>query len=309
MAHEITTIDDVLGHYRRQTAYSSAGEYAVLYDGLPDDISALRRVLQNTILHMFWISEKNYGITHEQLKAAGRELCVEFSYGTAEERLRNIAELDRRPLAEPREPAARSVGCCRDYALMLASILRHKGVPARVRTGVALYFLGPEGRLIEDHYVTEHWNAKEERWQLSDPQIDDVQRPAIEEGLDTIHLPQAAFLTGWQLLEALRESRVPETVGFPPVNVGLTYGRNKLFADFIGVTGHELPIHSWWGIGEPESADPGDETLMNRMIEILRGIDANDPAALTEALRMVETHPRLKMPDGYSVPAYASPLC
>jgi len=309
MAHELTTINDVLGHWRRQTMYSSAGEYAPLYDDLPDDVSALCRVLQNTILHVVWISEKSYGITHEQLKAAGRELCVEFSYGTAEERLCSIVELDRRSLAEPREPAARSVGCCRDYALMLTSILRHKGIPARVRTGVALYFLGPEGRLIEDHYITEHWNAKEERWQLSDPQIDDVQRPAIEEGLDTIDLPHAAFLTGWQLLEALREDRVPKTVGFPPVNAGFTYGRNKLFADFVGVTGHELPVHSWWGIGEPESVELGDEALMDRMIEILQGVGANDLTALTEALRMVETHPRLKMPNGYSVPTYASPLC
>jgi hypothetical protein len=45
------------------------------------------------------------------------------------------------------------------------------------------------------------------------------------------------------------------------------------------------------------------------MIGILWGIDANDPAALTEALELASTHPRLRMPDGYSVPTYTSPHC
>ena len=185
MTQRITTTDEVLNHYRQQTPYSTAGALALLYEDLPDHVPSLCAVLQGKILHMFWIGEKTYGITHEQLKASGRTICIEFSYELAEERLRNIVELDDRPLGEPREPGSRSVGCCRDYAVMLTSILRRKGVPARVRTGVALYFVAPEGRLIEDHYVTEHWDAAEHRWQLTDPQIDDVQRPAIEKDLNT----------------------------------------------------------------------------------------------------------------------------
>ena len=98
-------------------------------------------------------------------------------------------------------------------------------------------------------------------------------------------------------------------VGFPPNNGGLTYGRNKLFADFVGVTGHELPVHGWWGIGEPKSVEPGDDGLIDRMIDIMQGIDANDPAALAEAFELAETHPRLRMPDGYVVETYRSPLC
>ncbi|MFC2078300.1 transglutaminase-like domain-containing protein [Candidatus Bipolaricaulota bacterium] len=309
MAHELTTIADVIGHYRRQTAYSAAGEYALLYEDLPDDVPALCAVLQNTILHMFWISEMNYGITHEQLKAVGRKICVEFSCSSAEERLRNIVELDQRPLAEPREPAARSVGCCRDYALTLTSILRHRGIPARVRTGVAPYLI-PDGDRADDHYVTEYWDADLSAWRMADPQVDELQREAMSIVFDTSSFDPDRFLTGWRLVEALRTGTLqPNDVGFPPVNVGLTYGRNKLFADFVGVTGHELPVHSWWGIGEPESVEPGDEALMDRMIELLRGIDRNDPAALEEAVGLTAAHPRLKMPDGYSVPTYRSPLC
>ncbi len=124
-----------------------------------------------------------------RFEEADRRLCDEFSFSAAEERLTSILKLDDRPLSEPRSADRRSVGCCRDYALMLVSILRHRGIPAHVRMGVALYFVSSEGTLIEDHYMTEHWNPEEERWQLTDPQIDDVQRP-------TKGLIRSIFLTG-----------------------------------------------------------------------------------------------------------------
>ena len=309
MTKRISTTADLLDYYRQQTAYSTAGALASLYNDLPDDIPSLCDAIHGALIHMFWIGESTYGITHEQLKADGRKICVEFSYSSAEERLQNIMSLEGKPLRESREPRLRSIGCCRDYALMLASILRHKGVPARVRTGVSLYFVGVEGPLFEDHYITEHWNAAESRWQLTDPQIDDVQRPAVEKGLNTNDLPEDVFLTGWQLIEGLRAGNVPESVGFPPVNAGFAYGRNKLFADFVSITGHELPVHAWWGIGNPKGVEPGDDALIDLMIELLQGIDVNDPAALEEALQLAATHERLKMPNGYVVETYKAPFC
>jgi hypothetical protein len=258
---------------------------------------------------MFWIGEETYGITYERLKASGRRLCEEFSLSTAEERLAGILALDDRPLSEPRPVGKRSIGCCRDYALMLVSVLRHRGIPARVRTGVALYFVSSEGHLIEDHYITEHWNPVEKRWQRTDPQIDRVQRPAVDKGLDTLDLPDGVFLTGWQLLEAVRGGRVPESVGFPPRNAGLTYGRNKLFADFASLSGYELPVHAWWGLGEPNDTRPEDDALMNEMTGLIQAVERNDNTALVEIVRLMQTHPRLKMPDEYTVPIYRSPLC
>ena len=44
------------------------------------------------------------------------------------------------------------------------------------------------------------------------------------------------------------------------------------------------------------------------MIGILRGVEANDPTALSEALELA-SHPRLAMPDGYEVTTYQLPLC
>ncbi len=309
MAQTIATTGDVLDYYRQQSPFTDPGIYAWLYDALPEALPGLCRTLQNTILHMFWIGEETYGVTYDELRATGRQICVEFSCSSAEERLASIQSLDARPLVEFRGPASRSVGCCRDYALMLVSILRHRGIAARVRTGVARYFF-PGGHL-EDHYICESWDASAGRWQQTDAQIDEVQRKAAGLELETADLPANQFLNGWQTYEEVRTGRVePENIGFPPVNCGLTYGRNKLFADFVSVTGHEVPVHGWWGIGDPKDASqPGDDDLIEHMIKTLRGIDGNDPAALEEALDLTANHPRLRMPEGYTAGIYRSKLC
>jgi hypothetical protein len=299
-----STVDHVLAAFGRQTGNSSPGVFGVLYDALPDSLSELCHIVQNCVIHLFWIREATYGTTLAQLKVSGRRLCEEFGYSTIEQRLGSIVALKDSPLAEARPAALRSVGCCRDFALMLVSILRHKGIPARVRTGVALY-LDPNHP--EDHYVTELWNADERRWQMVDPQIDAVQREAMRLTVDTTDLPPGSFLTGRRLLDAMCSGTIQnaDKIGFPPTNAGLAYGRHKLFADFVSLTGREIPVHAWWGIGAPESVEPGDDALIDRMIALTRGIDQNDPAALREALRLSRMHPRLRMPADYRVPPWA----
>ncbi|MGD9675249.1 MAG: transglutaminase-like domain-containing protein [Candidatus Bipolaricaulia bacterium] len=290
--------------YRTQSENSSPGALGALYDSLQPDIPSLCRVVQNVLVHLFWIRESTYGVTLSRLKAAGRRLYEEFGIVTMEERLQSILALQEAPLADPRDPTHRSVGCCRDFALTLVSILRHKGIPARVRTGVALY-LDPVHP--EDHYVAEWWSESDRRWHLVDPQIDDVQRAAMRIHIDTTALPPGSFLTGWQLLDAMRSGTIAnaDRIGFPPDNVGITYGRNKLFADFVSLIGQEVPVHAWWGIGTPGDVESGDEALLDRMLALLQGIDRDDPEALREARRLGATHPRLRMPDGYRIPPWA----
>ena len=74
------------------------------------------------------------------------------------------------------------------FALMLVTLLRAKGVPARSRCGFAAYFNPPN---FEDHWVCEYWDAQERRWRLADPQIDDVWRGRLNIGFDTLDLPRS----------------------------------------------------------------------------------------------------------------------
>ena len=73
------------------------------------------------------------------------------------QRLARIMELDDRPLNIAREPERRVLGRCNSFALMLVTMLRAKGVPARSRSGFAAYFNPPN---FEDHWVCEYWDAQ-----------------------------------------------------------------------------------------------------------------------------------------------------
>jgi len=292
----IETHEDLLGFYRQQTHHSSPGPMARLFEDLPETTSALADVLHGLIIHMWWISKETYGLTHADLKAAGRDILDEISLATVEEMLSKILELDPRPLAQPREPSSRLVGNCRDYSLLLVSIFRHRGIPARARTGSATYFFPNELR-YEDHWICEVWNADRSRWQQVDAQIDDVMKRTMKMG-DPTDLPSDAFLTGWQCYEGLASGRIkPAELGYGPDFNGMSYVRQKLLADLSSVTGQEILPWGGWGVAGGDVQE-GDEQLLAEIADLLRHID--DPEVLQQARNLIATRPRVKRPDNYS---------
>jgi len=136
------------------------GPWRAAIQALPGDVSALCEIIQGLLLH----------------DAAGRSLYgtppaeVDFSRRTTlalARRLDLILAADPRPLSEARAPFQRSVGTCRDFALMLCAVLREQGTPARLRCGFADYLGG--GR-FRDHWVCEY--GQPARWDR-----DTIQRP------------------------------------------------------------------------------------------------------------------------------------
>lgn len=123
---------------------SDPGSLAALYDDLPRDIDDLCKATQGLLLHADWMAA--YGLSASYFEVGARETLP------IEQRLRRIAASDSRPLADCRTVATRAPATCRDYALMLCSIFRHRNLPARVRRGFAAYFNdGP----WEDHWICE----------------------------------------------------------------------------------------------------------------------------------------------------------
>src|SRR3712207_4652417 len=124
--------NELLAFYTQQSPITDPGPYAGLFDELPSDIDGLCRVVQG--LHMHLDEGPMYGITISQ------ERLPESDLRTVPSMLKRILEIHDLPLGEARPPEQRLIGCCRDFAVMLCAMLRHKGVPARVRFGFSLYF-------------------------------------------------------------------------------------------------------------------------------------------------------------------------
>jgi len=303
MSQRIETLKDLLGFYRTQTEITDPGPHVDAYNALPEHIPALCRTFQQNMVHMWWISEEAYGFTREMLEAGGRDILGEISLRTVAEMLDWILERDPRPLTELRTPPMRLVGNCRDYSVLLVSVLRHRGIPARARTGAARY-LHPDGSHLEDHWICEFWNGADGRWQQADPQIDGVMTTSLKLPFDPIDLPEGQFLTGWQCYDELASERVKsEEIGYPPDHCGMGYVLNKMLIDLASLTGAEVFPWAGWGIGGPDRGTvPGDRAVVERMVELLRGID--EPAVLQEAHDAMATHERLRCPSGYSAGSF-----
>ncbi len=183
--------------YAVQTPYSDPGEYAHLFDALPDDIPAIGAVVRNLLIHY-----RGGGIefTGDRLAEIDHRWVASI---LATDQRRNGA-----PLAVPREPFDRVVGCCRDYTLLFVSALRHKGIPARSRIGFATYFA--EG-FNHDHVVAEYWNG--DRWVMVDAQLE----PAEHDQFNTLDLPPGPFVSAAEVWRDSRAGRIdPELYGVEP---------------------------------------------------------------------------------------------
>ena len=165
------------------TPMTEPAALASLFTRLPPDVAGLNRVVQGLLVHGDLLGK--YGDDPGAFGPVNRTTLP------VKQRLAALLERDGRALNEVRAPAQRAIGTCRDFALMVCAFLRAAGTAARVRCGFASYFADA----WEDHWVCEYWNSNEDRWCLTDAQIDDVQRTAFGVAFDTSDVPRDVFLT------------------------------------------------------------------------------------------------------------------
>ena len=303
--------DKELDFYRQQSALSSPGKCESLFRDLPTNISDLCGVVQKLFVHAFWILDgRNYGITAESLKRRGRIPNKEINLRSVEEKLRLLIELEDRPLTTARDVGRRVVGNCRDYAALLVSMLRHQGIPARVRSGVARYFYPEEEGVLEDHFICEYWNEAEVRWQRVDAQIDEVQRRALRLTIDTTDLPPNQFLDAGESYYELKSGNVkPEKIGIFDFR-GWPYTYYKLVSDLACVNRVEVLAWEGWGICERIGGDrlsEADRALLEELAKLLAAL-ATHPDRFREAAELFNEHPDLLMPAGYEPPYHEFPF-
>src|SRR5271168_991982 len=111
------------GRWAGHTRMTDPGEHAPLVADLPSGVGPLIDVVQGLLIHVDWLDA--YPVDEESFRPVTRETLP------IADRLSQILENSALPLHVTHPPSDRSVGTCRDYALMLCSLLRSHGVPAR----------------------------------------------------------------------------------------------------------------------------------------------------------------------------------
>jgi hypothetical protein len=184
----------VSGYYTAPGRMSDPGAYDCLYEHMPHQPKKLRLVVQNCLVHIFWLWAYELELPEERKQ--------EVSLRSMSEKLKRLTELGYKNLNEKYAPGKHLVGNCRDYSLFLCSLLRFKGIPARERCGFARYFTPGK---YEDHWICEYWDKKKNRWIMMDAQLDKIQKQRLGIKFDPCAVPADSFLSAgkaWKLCRA-----------------------------------------------------------------------------------------------------------
>lgn len=221
--------------YTTHSRFTDPGPSAGWLDGVGPDLAELRRAASGLVFH-FW---GNGDITDHGFPAE-RRAEVDLRY--AADMFARLHELNPAPLDRDRAPTERIVGCCRDFTLLLVSMARHHGIPARSRVGFAGY-LAPGWYM--DHVVAEVWDGG--RWRLVEPQFPEGG------GVDVMDVPRDGFLVGADAWRACRSGAIDpgRFVVSPDMTEpglrGLTQVRHDLVQDLASLNKHEMVLWDLWG--------------------------------------------------------------
>ena len=277
---------DQLAFYARPGPMTRLGDSGGALAGLPAEPPALAAVVQGLVLHPFWAAA--YGVEVPERRQA------EVQIRPAAAMVARIAELDPRPLAEPRPPGSRLLGNCRHFSTLTVALLRAAGVPSRARCGFAGYF--EPGRWV-DHWVVEHWDGG--RWVVLDAQLDATQLAATGLTDDPSDLPPGRFLRAGEAWQRCRRGEEDgERFGIFDM-WGRWFIEGNVARDLAALNKVEMLPWDGWG----SLAGPADGVERSGLVD--------DVAALTLSGDLRAVRARYQGDDGLRVPSrvlsYADP--
>ena len=265
--------------YVTQSRFSDPGAQAEWLDATPCDIAALREAASQLVFH-YWASG---GITDHGFPPERHD---EITLRYASDMFTRLRELDPAPPGGPRSPLHRIVGCCRDFTLLLVSMARHHGIPARARAGFASYLI--PGWYI-DHVVAEVHDGS--GWHLVEAQMPPGYRDPVDDTeLDLLDVPRDRFLTAPVAWTAARAGEIDLTrlAASPDLDVpflrGLPYARYSLMLDIASLNKHEmLQWDVWGGISDAAELAPAALTRTDELARLMADADVEQLRTAFEA--------------------------
>lgn len=280
---------DIVNQYKSHSAFSEVNDFRHSIERLPTDIGEICKFVQNNLIHAYWLG--HYGC---EIQDDIRYSEMQTRY--ANDRLKKSESKSKSRVTDNHLPANKVVGVCRDFSLLLCSVLREKGVASRIRCGFSKY-LSP-GR-YEDHWVCEYWSESQCRWVMVDAQLDDTHRKVLNYEFDECDVPTSEFIyagKAWQLCRDNVEE--PHKFGIFDL-AGFSFIKGNIVRDLYALCKTELMAwDTGWGLLKDPEQSIQDESEY-RLLDDLAIISCNsDFLAAKQAIESLEA---LKFPKGWDV--------
>lgn len=153
-------------HYLQFSTFTNPGCYKEFLQTLPDDIKELGNLISHQIVHRVTLKEgntkANRNLRYGDMKNYPwhRLRCEDDIFPTAISMIGELIRLDDRGFIPDRKVENKIIVTCRFVAILMASILKSKGIPCRVRSGFAPYF----SKQSMDHWINQYWNKEKQKW-------------------------------------------------------------------------------------------------------------------------------------------------
>jgi len=162
----------ILNHYLQFSQYTNPGLYReILRKSLPDNVKEIGLLVRKQIIHRMTLKNGNTGSNKDlrygdMTKVPWYRQPEDDVFTTASSMLAELFRRDTRGLVLNRASENKLILTCRCTSILMASLLKIKGIPARLRSGFAPYFTveGLPGGKSDDHWINQYWNNKESRW-------------------------------------------------------------------------------------------------------------------------------------------------
>lgn len=222
--------------YQQFGILSDPGKHQNALSAFPDDFASICSTLNKIFLHIHWASRM--GVMLDEQRQA------EVNIRSFERMMDRLLELESSPITTPRDITKRIVGNCRDISLLLSTILKNKGIPARSRCGFATYFT--KGH-YEDHWVCEYWHTAKKKWVMVDAQLNDFQQTELNIDFNPYDVPSTHFITAGRAWQMIRQNKAD------PNKFGIFKYRGEMFIagnlqrDLLALNNIELLPWDLWG--------------------------------------------------------------
>jgi formylglycine-generating enzyme required for sulfatase activity len=260
----------VLDFYRQFSSFTDPGEYKYLYENLPDSLPELCGLIKSQFIHPIAELPK---YSDQIPKERWNEM---EKYTTVKSILKGLLSYDSRGFVKDRKPKDRLVLGCRSYAIVLASILKYRGIPARVRYGHAAYLIPG---FHTNHVICEVWNENDKRWIL------------VDVGTNMIDFSREKFAFGNDSWLKMQKGEInPDLYGIPgkySKNNGLVSIGTVVCLDLASILGNEYPVFQYAPIVDYAFDNnkklPKDQIeILNRISKLIKSLNVENLSKLQE---------------------------
>jgi hypothetical protein len=269
----------IVDWYRQVSAFTNLGPYEKrLALELPDDVRELGVLIRKQFIHRVTLANGNtrsnsdcrYG---DMTKVPWWRQPEDDNFPTAIAMVAELFRRDDRGFVRDRKEEHKVILTCRFVAILMAAVLKAKGIPARVRSGFDPY-TSPKPGTSCDHWITQYWLDGQQRWVTIDADC------CLEElKFDPFDIPTGAFDWSADAWLTARSGKVdPQKFWIPDGTNGMMAIAWELFYDIHCLMNQEiiyLHVPKFVSPAEFRKLSSSDLRRIDRLAELLQDPDKN----------------------------------